>query len=74
MRTFYVHGTKKSANESIKLGMPVTGIEYKLGDTAQEDITKQPQMCVVKFWKKKVGDSPVAISYGNWDPQKRKIR
>lgn len=74
MRTFYVQGTKKAANEDIANKKKVVGVEYKMGETNQVFIHELNEVAVLKFWKKKdLFGNPIASSYGNWSPEKNKI-
>lgn len=76
MRTLYIQGSKKAANETLNKGEPLPAVEYVMRETTfYKDIRLLREDAVVKFWRKKDGNnSPIAVSYGNWLFRKGVIR
>jgi hypothetical protein len=74
MRVFYIRGTKKFINEQAKLQNSIPAVEYTPHDTHSiPDIRKIKEPVTVKFWKNRIGGTPIAQSYGVWEPTKNKI-
>ena len=70
----YVQGTKAGINGALNQGMRVIGTEYTIdGEYCRELDDNLPNGTVVKFFKKRVGGTPVASAYGTWSSAKKRV-
>lgn len=74
IETYYVQGTKKETNQRIADGLTILAKCYSMVNEHTKPITELKQGDVIKFWTKKVGSSPVAKAYGNWDAKKQRVK
>jgi hypothetical protein len=75
IKTVYVQGTKKAANEALAKGERTpTAIEYKPGAFQVYTLRDLAHGDVIKFWiKEDPSGTPIAKSYGNWNARKARI-
>lgn len=72
--TLYVYGTKKAANEKLTEGKEFTCLEFNLQGANFRNLADMPDGTVIKFWEKRDHcGTPIAKSYGNWKPSKKRI-
>jgi hypothetical protein len=74
IKTVYVQGTKKAANERLVSGDSIECVNYTLGSTSYCDMRTLAHGDVIKFWSKRdPWGAPVAKSYGNWNAKKGRV-
>lgn len=74
IKTVYVQGTKKYANERLVAGDSVECVEYRMGRTDYYDMRHLKDGDVIKFWvKRDPFGNPIAKSYGNWNAKKGRV-
>lgn len=75
IQTYYVNAaSKKAINEAIAAGKQVTAVCHSMMNEHTKSITNLNDGDVIKIWEKKIGGSPYAKSYGNWDSKRQRVK
>lgn len=74
IETYYVQGTKKATNQRIEDGLTILAVCHSMMNPHTKPLTELKHGDVIKFWEKKVGGSPYAKAYGNWDSKKGRVK
>jgi len=73
--TVYVKAESKRALNTRLLNERVSGTIYTPWDAREVELDeKLPRGTVVKIYTKIISGSPYAKAYGQWDPEKRRVK